>query len=173
MTLQIPSPKTIHITSPSVRLPFQIPFIGCTGGSAKTFVGEQLGNIPDTQTLLHIKNLKKSLEEQIYALIKGQLPDIARPPVYAARAAQLVTEVASLVAALNSVISSAIAEINAAISFVNQKKTELENSLNEILAIPSEQLRASQELMQQRYQEYLGELNAQIGRLQSTLGCLF
>jgi hypothetical protein len=168
----IPAPKPVRVASPQVRLPADIPFVGCVSGSAKTFVGEQLGNIPDATKILQIRAIKKALEEQIYALIQGQLPDPVRPPVYAARAAQLTSQVAGIVSALTQTIAQASAEVNAAINFVNQQKTAIQNSLNELAAVPSEQLTASQRLMMQRYNEYLGELNSQIGRLQSTLGCL-
>ena len=172
MTIQIPPPRTIQITPPQIRLPIDIPFVGCTGGSAKTMVGKQLGNIPDLATLLHIRTIKKAIEEQIYALLQGMLPDLLRPPVYAARAAQLLTEVVAFIATLNQVISQVLAEVNAAIGFINQKVTELENAANELLALPGNALSAAQQLMLQRYEEYTGELNAQAGRLQSTLGCL-
>lgn len=170
--LQIPPPKTIHVQPPSIRLPIDIPFVGCTGGSAKTYVGKQLGNIPDFATMLHIRTIKKAIEEQIYALLQGMLPDLLRPPVYYARAILLISQVAEIIATLNQVISQVFAEVNAAITFVNQQITSLQNAANELLALPSETLSAAQALMIQRYQEYTGELNAQIGRLQSTLSCL-
>ncbi|GEM_PF-3078785 len=172
MSFQIPAPKTIQVNTPTIRLPIDIPFVGCTGGSAKTLVGGQLGNVPDLATMLHIRTIKKAIEEQIYALLKGMLPDLTRPPVYNARAIQLLNEVVQIIATLNQVISQVFAEVNAAISFINQKKTELQNAANELLAIPSSALSQTQQLMIQRYQEYTGELNSQIGRLQSTLGCL-
>lgn len=172
MTVQIPAPRTIQLTPPQIRLPIDIPFVGCTGGSAKTLVGKQLGNIPDLATMLHIRTIKKAIEEQIYALLKGMLPDLVRPPVYAARAAQLLNEVIAFIATLNEVITQVFAEINAAIGFINGKITELQNAANELVALPSTTLNAAQQLMLQRYQEYTGELNAQAGRLQATLGCL-
>jgi hypothetical protein len=172
VNFQIPPPKTIHVAIPTIRLPIDIPFVGCTGGSAKTYVGKQLGNLPDLATMLHIRTILKALQEQIYALIQGELPDVLRAPVYAARAAQLIAQVASIISTINDVITRVLAEVNAAITFANQKIAELQTLANQFASIPESALTLAQQLMMQRYQEYTGELNAQIGRLQSTLGCL-
>lgn len=168
----IPPPRLPHLPLPNVRGLPNIPHVGCAGGSATTYLGEQFGNLPDLNAALHIKNLKKTLEEQIYALIQGQLPDPTRPPVYAARAAQLVNEVAELVQMLNQVIADATAEANAAINFINGKINDINAAKTAVLTIPAGARSAVQRLALQRYEEYLGELNSQVGRLQATIECI-
>lgn len=168
----IPVPKLPSVTLPSIRGLSNIPGVGCPGALGTTFVGEQFGNLPDLQVLAHIKSLKKAMEEQIYALIQGQLPFITRPPVYAARAAQLIAYVAQIIAALNQIVGGIIAEVNAAVGFIQQKRSELNSALSIVMAIPASTRTAAQRLMLQRYREYVGELDAQKMRLLSSISCL-
>lgn len=168
----IPPPKLPHVTLPTVRGIPSVPHVGCAGGSATSYLGQQYGNLPDLHAALGIKKLKKALEEQIYALIQGQLPDATRPPVYAARAAQLANEVAELVATLNQVIGDVTAETNAAIAAVNGKIAELNTAKSAIEAIPQAARSAVQRLMLERYQRYVGELNDQATRLATTMACI-
>lgn len=168
----IPQPKPPHLNLPNIRSLPNIPFVGCSGGNATSYIGQQFSGLPDLKTVLHIKALKKSLEEQIYALIQGQLPVIPRAPVYAARAAQLTSEVAQLVSTMTTVISQIQGEINGAISAVNGKIGEVNAAKAAIQSIPVSARTATQQLAIQRYSEYAGELNAQVGRLQQTLSCL-
>lgn len=168
----VPAPRLPHLTLPTVRPIPTIPHVGCAGGSGTTYVGAQFGNLPDLHAALAIKKLKKALEEQIYALVQGQLPDLTRPPVYAARAAQLVNEVAELVQTLNQVVTGLIAEANAAINFVNGTINDINAAKAALETVPEGARNAVQRLMMQRYERYLGELNAQVGRLQSTITCI-
>jgi hypothetical protein len=168
----IPQPKLPHLPLPHIRGIPNIPHVGCSGASGTSYLGEQFGNLPDLHAALAMKNLKKAIEEQIYALIQGELPDAVRPPVYAARAAQLINEVAELVQTLNQVIAGVIAEANASINFINGKINDINAAKNTVLAIPAGARSAVQRLALQRYNEYLGELNAQVGRLQTTIGCI-
>jgi hypothetical protein len=172
MSAYVPPAKLPNIPLPQIRSLPHIPFVGCAGGSATTFIGEQFGDLPDMATVLHIKALKKSLEEQIYALIQGELPDALRPPVYAARAAQLVAEVLEIVATLNTIIGGVIGEAEAAISFVNGKIGEMNAARAAIMNIPPTARTAAQRLMLGRYNEVATELNGQISRLQSTITCI-
>lgn len=168
----VPPPRLPHLPLPNVRGLPNIPHVGCAGGSATSYLGEQFGNLPDLHAALAMKNLKKALEEQIYALIQGQLPDAVRPPVYAARAAQLINEVAELVQTLNQVIAGVTAEANAAINFVNGKINDINAAKSAVVAIPAGARSAVQRLALQRYNEYLGELNSQVGRLEATIACI-
>jgi hypothetical protein len=161
-----------HLPLPNVRGLPNVPHVGCAGGSATSYLGEQFGNLPDLHAALAIKKLKKALEEQIYALIQGQLPDPTRPPVYAARAAQLVNEVAELVQMLNNLIAQAAAEVNASINFINGKINDINAAKTAVLSIPQGARSAVQRLALQRYNEYLGELNSQIDRLNATIACI-
>lgn len=169
MSVQIPPAKLPHITLPVIRGIPTIPFVGSAGADGTTYVGEQFGNLPDLHAVLGIKKLKKALEEQIYALIQGQLPQPARSPLYAARAAQLANEVAQLVGLLNQVVAGVTAEAQAAIGFVNTKIGEVNSAKAAIEAVPVGARNAVQKLMLQRYQRYVGELNAQGGRLQTAI----
>jgi len=168
----IPQPKLPNITLPNIRGIPTIPFVGCAGAQGTTYVGEQFGNVPDIGAIREIKALKKSLEEQIYALIQGKLPDATRPAPYDARAIQLTNEVAQLVTKLNEVIAGATAEAEAAIDFVNGKIGELNTAKGLLEGIPAGARSPVQQLMIERYDRYVGELNDQAGRLQSTIDCI-
>jgi len=165
----IPQAKLPNITLPTIRSIPSIPHVGSAGASGTTYIGEQFGNLPDLHAVLHIKTLKKALEEQIYALIQGKLPDPARPIPYDARALQLVDEVAELASSLNDVVAGVMAEVNAAIDFVNGKIAEVNAAKAAIESVPQGARDAVQQLMLQRHDRYAHELTAQAGRLESTI----
>lgn len=170
--MNVPLPKLPHVTLPTIRGIPTIPHVGCAGATGTTYVGEQFGNVPDVGAVLAIKALKKAILEQIYALIQGELPDATRPPVYAARAAQLTNEIAEIVATLNEAIAAVTSEANAAITAVNAKSAEMNAAKAELESITPGARSAVQRLMIQRYTRYAGELDAQAGRLQSTIECI-
>jgi hypothetical protein len=172
MSVQIPAPKLPHATLPTVRAIPTIPHVGCAGATGTTYLGEQFGNVPDIGAVLAAKTLKKALEEQIYALLKGQLPFATRPPIYAAREAQLINEVAEVVATINTLIAAVTAEANAAISFVDDKISEVNEAKSALEGIPAGARDVVQRVMIERYDQCFGELNAQAARLQSTLECI-
>lgn len=172
MPVQVPTPKLPHVALPAIRSIPTIPFVGCAGGQGTSYIGEQFGNVPDIGAVLAIKALKKSLEEQIYALLKGQLPDVPRAAAYAARMAQLIDQVAEIVTTLNTVIGSVMAEATAAIAIVNAKAAEMNSAIALIEGTPAGARSAVQNLLMQRYARYAGELDAQAGRLQSTIECI-
>src|SRR3712207_1920444 len=93
----LPSPKLPHFGTPSIRDIPQIPNVGCVSGNPITYVGGQLGNMPDHKALPQIKALKKVIEEQIGTLLEGKSPDFVRPALYEIRRARLVTELADIV----------------------------------------------------------------------------
>jgi len=76
--MPIPEAKLPSLTLPTIRSLPTIPHVGCAPGDPNSFVGEQFGNAPDLNSILSIRALIKSLEEQIYALIQGKLPQPAR-----------------------------------------------------------------------------------------------
>lgn len=169
----IPQPKLPNITLPAIGNIPTLPLgIGCAGADANSYLGEQFGNLPSLHKLLHLKTLRKALNEQIYALIQGELPDAARPAPYAARAAQLTDEVAELVSGINDVVSEVSGEIDAARDFVNEKIAAVNDAKNLIESTPAAARSAVQKLMVERYGRYAQELNAQAGRLQSALTCI-
>ncbi|HEY6232796.1 MAG TPA: hypothetical protein VIW64_16145 [Pyrinomonadaceae bacterium] len=172
MTLQVPPPKLPHIALPNVRAIPTIPHVGCAGAQGTTYVGQQFGNAPDIGAARAIKALKKALEEQIYALLQGELPQPARAPIYAARAAQLADEVADVVATLNDLIAGVTAETNAAISFVNDTIAEVNQAQSTLLEIPEGARDVVQRVMIERYTRYAGELTAQAARLGTTIECI-
>jgi hypothetical protein len=172
MSAVIPEPKLPHVSLPAIREIPIIPHVGCAGAQGTTYVGQQFGNVPDIGAVLAIKALKKALEEQLFALLKGELPDIPRAAAYAARLVQLTAEVAEIVATLNNVVANVMSEVNAAIEVVNTKVEELNMAKDQLLAIPENARSAVQRLMIERYTRYFGELNAQAGRLQSTIECI-
>jgi len=170
--MTIPEPKLPHIHLPEIRLPVHLPRVGCPGADARSYIGEQFGNLPDLKDALHIKHLKKILNDHIYSLIKGQLPTILRAPLYYEKALDLIQHIAELISVLNQVIAQCLAEYNATIAFINQKKSELQSSITELEAIPGNARLAVQKLAIQRKQEYLGELDQQVTRLQTSITCL-
>jgi hypothetical protein len=169
----IPPPKPPHIPLPMIRLPIHIPQVGCPGAEAQSYIGEQFGNLPDLYDALHIKHLRKVINDQIYALLKGKLPTIIRAGLYAIKAVELINYVSSIISILNQVIAQAIAEYNAVIVFINKKKGELNAAIQGINSIPGSARTAVQRLALQRYQEYLGELDLQLSRLATSISCIF
>jgi len=168
----IPQAKLPSIPLPSIRNIPNIPGVGCAGGDGTSYLGEQFGNVPDVLAATHIRGLIKTCEDQIFALIKGELPDIPRAIAYAQKAAELAEYVTSLLSTLNESIGSIVGEAQASINFVNQKIQEVNSAKSQILAVPEAGRTAVQRLALSRYNEYAQELNAQIGRLQSTIGCI-
>ena len=69
-------------------------------------------------------------------------------------------------------ISADMREINAAIEGANEKIGDLNASKNLILATPANMRTAIQTKALGRYNEYIGEVNDQIGRLETAMGCL-
>lgn len=172
MSVTLPPARLPHLPLPNIHSLPSIPSVGCAGGNATTYLGEQFGDLPDLNAIAHIKALKKAMDEQIYALIQGELPDAARPAVYAARAAQLVNYVASLVSLLNTLTGSVVAEAQASISFCNAKIAEINQAQSALQNLPESARTSVQRLMLARYNEYASELNGQIARLNSTIDCV-
>lgn len=172
MTLNIPEPKLPDLPLPTIRIPIHIPAVGCPGADARSYIGEQFGNLPDLKDALHIKHLRKVINDQIYALLKGKLPTILRAALYAVKAIELINYVIEIIQVLNQVIAQVIAEYNATVGFINQKKAELQASIAELEALPANTRTAVQELAIQLKQEYISELDQQITRLQTSISCI-
>lgn len=170
--MPLPTPKLPSLNLPQVRGLPSIPGVGCAGGDANAFFGEQFGGLPDLQSVLHLKSLKKHYEEMIATLVEGYPPSVVRQVAWAARVAEYTNHVAELLGKLNALVGGMNAEINANIQAVNLAKDEVQGMLDGILQVPAERRSAVQRLMSQRYQQYLGELDAQAARLQATLTCL-
>lgn len=168
----LPQAKLPSWNIPNVRSVPTIPHVGCVGGNATTIIGEQLGSLPDIAALPHIKALQKVITEQIGTLIEGKLPDIARSPLYQVRQLRLVQELSQIVSEATSIANQVQAEVNAGISFCNEKIADFNASKNAILQTPAELRSAIQKKTLDRLNEYTDEINGQIGRLQSSLGCL-
>ncbi|MDX6692637.1 MAG: hypothetical protein QOF02_240 [Blastocatellia bacterium] len=172
MSVQLPAVKLPHIPLPTIRAIPTIPGVGCTGGNTTTLVGEQFGNLPDLDAVRHIKELKKYLEEQMQTLIEGYVPAAERQPVWAARVARYVERVSELLESLNEIVSGVMAETNASMNFVNGKIGELNAARAEALSIPEATRSAVQRLALERTNQYIAELNQQMGRLESTISCI-
>jgi hypothetical protein len=170
--MAIPEPKLPNLNLPAIRNLPAITHVGCAPGDPNSFVGEQFGNAPDLNSVLHIRSLQKALAEQIYALIQGELPQPAREPLYAARAAQLTNEVTDLVNAMTAIAGEVTGSINAAIDYANEQLTAVNQAKAAITAVPAQARSAVQRLMNERYTRYAAELNAQIARSEAALACL-
>ena len=168
----IPEPKLPDLSLPNIRLPIHIPKVGCPGADARSYVGEQFGSMPDLYDALHLKHLRKVTNDQIFALLKGKLPTVLRKFEYAQKALELIQDVQDFIAVLNQVIGQVIAEYNATIGFINQKKSELQNSIASLESISAGARTAVQKLAIQRKQEYIGELNKQLSKLQISISCI-
>lgn len=168
----LPTAKLPSWTIPTVRGLPTIPNVGCVSGSATTQVGNQFGNLPDLNALPHVKALQKLITEQIGTLLEGQQITAIRAPLYAVRQARLVTEMASMISTATSIASQVTADINATISGCNAKIADLNAAKNAILATPVQLRSTVQTKALGCYNAYIGEVNGQIGKLQTTLGCL-
>lgn len=169
---QLPLPKLPHLQLPEIRMPIHIPFLGCAVGDGKSYMGEQFGNMPDLEEIFGIKTLKKAMDEQVYALIQGQLPDTTRPPIYGARAAEIIEEIVEQVQAMNEMIGDVLEEVEAVVTFIAEKQAELQGHLNYLQGIPTDVMTEVQTVMMAHYEVCFGELDDQVTRMQSTLGCL-
>ena len=170
--MTLPPAKLPSWIVPTIRNLPTIPNVGCVSGNGTTLIGEQFGNFPDVQALPHIKALNKVITEQIGTLIEGKLGDIPRAIVYEIRQARLAIEKAQIVAEAAAAASRIQSEINAAIEGANEKIGDLNASKNLILATPANMRTAIQTKALGRYNEYIGEVNDQIGRLETAMGCL-
>lgn len=170
--MPIPDAKPPNLNLPAIRNLPTIPHVGCAPGDPNSFVGEQFGNAPDLNSILSIRALIKSLEEQIYALIQGKLPDALRPAPYDARAIQLTAQVAELVDAMNTIVDQVTGSVNAAIDYANEQLAAVNQAKAAIEAVPAGARSAVDRLMIERYGRYAQELNAQVGRMQASLACI-
>lgn len=168
----LPSAKLPSWNLPSVRSLPTIPNVGCISGNPTTIVGDQMGSFPDIQALPHIKSLKKVINEQIGTLLEGKLPDLPRAVLFEARKARLTTELAQVVGKATAMASQIQADVNATINACNEKINDLNAAKDEILQLPEQARSAVQTKSLERYNEYADEINSQIDRLQSSLGCL-
>ncbi|SRR5260370_28671751 len=172
MSLQIPQAKLPHLPLPAIGNLPHLPHVGCAGADANSYVGKQFGNLPDLHAVLHLKSATKWMTEQIYALIQGELPFATRPPVYAARAAQLVDQLAEMTSTLTDTINNVVDEAAAAINGVNAKLNELNAAKNQVLAIPEAARSAVQRAALDEFNACITELNAQKVRLQTSITCV-
>lgn len=167
-----PSAKLPSFNMPTIRALPNIPKVGCVSGNPTTLVGQQMGNLPDVSALPHVKALKKVIEEQVGTLIEGKLPDLPRSVLYEARQIRLVGELAEMIEKAAEIAGQLLAEINTAIEFANARIDDLNSSLTEISSIDEALRSPVQKKALDRYNDYIGEINQQIGRLNAAKGCL-
>lgn len=172
MSFQLPIIKSPSWNVPTARNLPTIPTVGCVSGNSTTQIGEQFGSFPDIQALPHVKALNKVITEQIGTLLEGKLPDVPRAAAYEVRKARLITELANIVNSATQIAGQIQVEVNATISALNEKIEEMNEAKNLLLQIPENARSAIQGKTIERYNEYIEEINAQIGRLQTSLGCL-
>jgi hypothetical protein len=167
--MTVPLAKLPHTTLPTIGGVPTIPHVGSAGANGTTYVGTQFGNLPDLHAAVALKTIKKALIEQVYALIQGELPFVTRPPIYAARAAQLVTEIADVTATLADVVASVTSGATAARAAVLVKRAEMNAARAVLEGISAGARSPVQSLMIARYTRYAAELEAQAERLQTTI----
>lgn len=166
------APKTPPINLPTIRNLPTIPLIGCASGDATSYFGNQFGGLPDLESILHMKARKKYFEEMIETLIEGYVPAIPRQAVWAVRVAGYTNEIANLITEINTLIAAVTAYVNSALGFVNDRIDELNSAKNDLLSIPEDTRSKVQQKMIERYDKYIGRLEAQATRLQLTLTCI-
>ena len=172
MSVQLPTIKTPSWNVPPVRSLPTIPTVGCVSGNATTQIGQQMGSFPDIQALPHVKALNKVITEQIGTLLEGKLGDIPRAALYEVRKARLIAELAQIVNQGTQLATQIQNEVNASIEAANAKINDLNAAKDALLEIPENVRSVIQDKMITRYNEYISEVNAQIGRLEESLGCL-
>jgi hypothetical protein len=166
------APKLPPVTLPEIRNLPTIPLIGCAGGDAHSYFGNQFGGLPDLESILHMKARIRYFQEQVEMMIEGYVPAIPRQVVWAIRVEQYLEAIANLTAAITASITAITDYVNASLGFINDKINEL-NDLKAALESVPEGLRSKvQQKMIERYNKYLGRLATQATRLQSTLECI-
>jgi hypothetical protein len=145
----LPTAKLPSWNVPAVRSLPSIPNVGCVSGNATTQIGEQFGNFPDVQALPHIKAL-----------------------LFEARKARLITELTNIVSTATTIAGQVAGEINAAIDGCNEKISDLNAAKAAVMQTPENMRSLIQRKTLERYDEYIGEVNDQMGRLQTALACL-
>lgn len=168
----IPAAKLPSLNLPNIPALPHIPGLGCAGGDATTIVGNKFGNKPDLQTLLHLKHLKHDFEKWIQTLIEGYVPAAQRQPVWAIRVEEYQQKVVEWSDKIAEGVNEVKGEVNAAINFANQKIDELNAVITTIESLDETARTKIEQLTLERYNEYAGELNAQIARHQQTIACL-
>jgi hypothetical protein len=165
-------PSVTTIQPPFITPNIVVPFIGCFPGDGNSYVGKKFANRPDILRLNHLKQKKRELEEEIITQTIGKLDNPMRSAGFTTEIARITADIAEIVDAITETVGAITEEINAGIAFVNQRKSELEQERNELLAIPADVRSKLEQHMLTRYDEYFGELEAQADRLQSIIGCL-
>jgi hypothetical protein len=169
----LPKPTLPNVKTPRIRRIPSLPGgIGCAGGNPSSYVGNQFGNQPDVAALLHLKALKKLINDNIGTLIDGYLPTVLRKPKYVVRVVKLTKEVEKVVRQIADTVASAQAEYNAQLAYVNQVIGEVNSAAAEINTLPASARSQAQNHLLNRYNEYAADLNAQAGRIQQALRCL-
>jgi predicted nuclease with TOPRIM domain len=157
---------------PDIRALPGLPFIGCISGDATTYVGTQMGGMPDLQALHIVRAAKKVIEEELKSRVVCKLPFATRPEALDVEIVRLTNEFAQIIETANEVIGRIQAEAEAAMQFINGKIDELNAAKAELLNIPEELRSKTERKMIERYEKYTGRLQSQITRMQANLDCI-
>lgn len=165
-------PKLPPASLPTIRNLPTIPLIGCAGGDAHSYFGDQFGGLPDLEAILHMKARIRYFQEQVDMMIEGYVPAALRQPVWAIRVEDYLEEIATLTAEVASLVGAITDYVNSSLGFINDKVNELNDAKAALESIPEDARSKVQQKMIERYDKYIGRLEAQAGRLQATLTCI-
>jgi hypothetical protein len=168
----LPKIKLPNVRTPRIKGIPSLPKVGCAGGNPNAYFGNQYGNLPDVAALLHLRHLKKVIEDHIGTLIDGYLPTLLRKPKYVVRVLRLTREVQQVARQIVTLVSAAQSEYGAQLNYVNRQIAEVNGAARELAALPASARSEVQTHLLNRYNEYAADLNAQAGRIQQALGCL-
>lgn len=146
-----------------------LPRVGTALGQATAFVGSQYAGAPQMQTLLHLKSLKYEFEQLIQTLVEGYVPAAARQPKWAARVADYTQFVAQITATMSAIAEAVIGEAQKGIDAANTKRSSIAAEVAALQNIPAAARSRIENHLLSRKSEYVGELDAQIGRLQNVI----
>jgi hypothetical protein len=167
-----PPPDIPHFQTPDILGLPHLPLMGCIMGTGTFYSGRQHGDRPHNKVIDQIKHYRQTLLDEIETLIDGQLDNPLRAARFAQKVIDYVDRIANFVQKLNDAIGKVLTEINEDLAFTNQTQQELTAELNKLMAVPETARTELEKLGVTRYNEYLGKLSAQVGRLQGLVNCV-
>ena len=162
---------------PTVQAPFtaptlSVPFLSCFSGDGRTFVGRHFSNRPDLLKLQHLKQLIVQYEERIITQTIGKLDNPLRSAGFVAQIVEITDKIATATAAITSAVGEITEEIDAGISFINDRITDLNALRAELNAVPENLRTKVAAHLIARYEQYFGELESQLSRLNAARACV-
>jgi hypothetical protein len=162
---------------PTIQLPFSaptinVPLLSCFSGDGRSYVGRHFANRPDLLKLQHLKQQIAQFEERIITQTIGKLDNPARSAGFAAQIAEITAKITDATQSITETVGDVTEEIDASLQLVNARIEELNALRDELNAVPINMRSKVTTRMMARYEEYFGELEAQVSNLQSARSCV-